>query len=85
MNDSSANTYISAMIERARKAQSIAAQYTQEAIDRMTAIIAYEMTREVVKDELATLALEETQLGDYNSKIGKIDRSKRGFLRNKET
>jgi sulfoacetaldehyde dehydrogenase len=80
MNDSSANTYISAMIERARKAQSIAAQYTQEAIDRMTAIIAYEMTREVVKDELATLALEETQLGDYNSKIGKIDSKVKGVF-----
>ncbi len=70
--------YVAEYIERAKKAQAVIATYTQEQVDRICAMLAYEMTREDVKDELAQLALEETKLGDYPSKVGKIEKKVKG-------
>lgn len=74
-------TYVSQLIERARKAQAVANNYTQEKVDELTAAIAYEMTRENVKAELAELALKETKLGDYPSKVGKVDKKVKGIYK----
>lgn len=70
--------YVKEYMERARKAQAVIAGFTQAQVDRLAAVIAYEMTREEVKKELAQLALEETQLGDYESKLGKIEKKVKG-------
>lgn len=80
MHEQTKELYIDGLIERARKAQAIIGQYSQEQVDKLTAMLAYEMTRPEVKDELAKLALEETELGDYDSKIGKIDGKVKGVF-----
>jgi sulfoacetaldehyde dehydrogenase len=73
--------YVAGLVERARKAQKVAEGYTQEDVDRITKILAYELTREPVKEELAALALEESRLGDYPSKLGKIEKKVKGIYR----
>ena len=73
-------TYVSGLMSQARKAQKIIETYTQEQVDRLTAVIAYEMTRQDVKQELAELALKETELGDIPSKLGKIETKVKGVF-----
>ena len=56
-------------IERARKAFEQISDYTQEQVDKLVyegAKIIYENAK-----PLAKMAVEETRLGDYESKIGK--------------
>ena len=72
--------YIGEYMERARKAQAIINTYTQEQVDRLCSVIAYEMTRPEMEAELATLALEETELGDYDSKVAKIEKKVKGMF-----
>lgn len=78
LTEEEVKAYVAGLMERARKAQEVIAGYTQEEVDKLTAIIAYEMTRMNVKQELAELALEETELGDIPSKIGKVETKVRG-------
>lgn len=73
--------YVSDMMSRARKAQQVINEYTQEQVDALVGAIAYGMTRTEVKEELATLALEESLLGDYESKLGKIEKKVKGVYR----
>ena len=70
--------YIAGLVERAKKAQAILNDYTQEQVDKLAAKIAYEMTRLPVRQELADLALEETELGDIPSKLAKIETKVKG-------
>ncbi len=72
--------YIEGLIEKARKAQAVIEGYSQEQVDKLTAMLAYEMTRENIKQELADLALEETDLGDIPSKLGKIESKVKGVF-----
>lgn len=72
------SAYIAGLMERARAAQAVLDTYTQEQVDKLIAVIAYEMTRMPVKQELAELALEETELGDIPSKLGKIENKVKG-------
>ncbi|MCL2000219.1 MAG: aldehyde dehydrogenase family protein [Planctomycetes bacterium] len=73
--------YVSDLVGRARKAQAVAVNFTQENVDELVQAIAYKCTREDVKHELATLALEESRLGDYPSKLGKIEKKVKGIYR----
>ena len=72
--------YVAEYVERARKAQAVISGYTQEQVDKLSAVIAYEMTRPNIEDELAKLALEETELGDYPSKVGKVEKKVKGMF-----
>jgi sulfoacetaldehyde dehydrogenase len=81
MSQNDAREYIKGLVNRARLAQKVAEGYTQEDVDHITQILAYELTREPVKTELAVLALEESKLGDYESKLGKIEKKVKGIYR----
>ncbi|MDR2163065.1 MAG: aldehyde dehydrogenase family protein [Clostridiales Family XIII bacterium] len=76
-----AREYVAGLVARARAAQKVAEKYTQGDVDRVTKALAYELTREPVKAELAALALEESRLGDYESKLGKIEKKVKGVYR----
>lgn len=78
MTEVETTAYVKNLVEKARKAQAILAGYTQEQVDKLTAIIAYEMTRPDVKQELADLAMKETDLGDIPSKLAKIEGKVKG-------
>ena len=88
MTPEEAKVYVAGLMARARAAEKIAEKYTQERVDELVGAIAYEMSREDVKKELAEIALEETELGDIPSKIGKIQKKVKGVYRdikNKKT
>lgn len=73
--------YIEELVNRAKAAQKIAESFDQKKVDELATAIVYEIAanEEVVK-ELATLAIEETQLGDYPSKVAKVSNKLRGVL-----
>jgi len=73
--------YVAGLIGRAKKAQAVAANFSQEKVDELVQAIAFTVTRENIKHELATLALEESRLGDYPSKVGKIEKKVKGVYR----
>ena len=81
MTQEEAKAYVEGLMVRAHAAAKIAETFTQERVDELVGAIAYEMTREDVKEELAKLALEETELGDIPSKIGKIQKKVKGVYR----
>lgn len=82
MNQQDVVQYVTGLIERAKKAQSIAEGFTQEQVDELAIAIAWETAgNEDVVDELAKLALEEARFGDYNSKVAKVKKKIRGVLR----
>jgi len=70
--------YVKDLVDRTRKAQAVINDYTQEQVDELVGAIAYGMSRPEVVHELAELALNETKLGDYDSKVGKVNKKVRG-------
>lgn len=73
--------YIAELMERARKAQKAAEQFTQEQADELCTAIVWEIIRneDIVKD-LAVRSMEEIRLGDVPSKVGKLSGKIRGLL-----
>lgn len=72
---------IKELISNGRKAQMSIANYTQEQVDRLVAAIVYDIVTDDEKVEsMARMAVEETQLGDYESKLTKVRVKCRGVL-----
>jgi sulfoacetaldehyde dehydrogenase len=63
---------IAGLVSRARAAQKIAESYTQEQVDTLAAAIVYALSRPDVAQELAEMAMEETDMGDIPSKYAKL-------------
>lgn len=80
LTDEQAQEYVTQLMARAHKAQAVFATYSQEQVDHLTAVVAYEMTRESVRRELAEFALNETELGDIPSKLAKIEVKVKGVF-----
>lgn len=72
---------IAALIQRAKKAQEIAATYTQEKVDTLVKAIAWDIVKEENAKKIAALAFEESQLGNYEGKYAKLMKKVRGALR----
>lgn len=73
--------YVKGLVDRARAAQQIAESYTQERVDELVLAIAWGMGgTDEVPVELAKMGLEETKLGDYDSKVAKMKGKARGLL-----
>jgi len=73
--------YISALMDRARKAQKIAEGFSQQKVDELAAAITWEIVAndDVVK-ELAQVSFDECRLGDVASKIAKVSVKCRGVF-----
>lgn len=68
-----ARAYVAGLIERARKAQKVAETFTQEQADQLAFAISYEIgTNNETIELFARTAMDETQLGDYDSKVAKV-------------
>lgn len=79
---SDAKIMVSELIARARAAQEVAEGYSQERVDELVTAIAWEMVNvDNAKKKIATLAIEESQLGNYEGKYGKLMKKVRGALR----
>jgi len=81
MENISAAEYVAGLVERARKAQKIAETYTQERVDELSRAVAWAGVNPKSAVELATLAYEETHMGDYDSKLAKLNKKVKGMLR----
>ena len=77
----SAHEYVADLMKRARKAQAIAETYSQERVDELVKAIAWTAVKEENAQRLAKLAVEESQLGNYDGKYTKIKKKIRGALR----
>lgn len=74
-------TTVNELISKGRKAQESIANYTQEQVDRLVAAIVYDIVTDDKKVEsMARMAVDETQLGDYESKLTKVRVKCRGVL-----
>lgn len=72
-------TVIDELIDRARAAQAVAENYTQEQVRDLAKAIALTAIKNA--DTWARLTLEETKLGDLQSKINRINDRPRGVMR----
>ena len=73
--------YVSELIERARKAQKIAESFDQERVDHLITAIAWNIVKPGTVEEIARFAVEETQMGNYESKLAKLNTKIKGALR----
>jgi sulfoacetaldehyde dehydrogenase len=73
--------YVGNLIKRAREAQKIADSFSQDRVNELSTAVAWAAVKDENARELAKLALEETQLGDFESKIKKIQKKIKGVQR----
>lgn len=73
--------YVSEVIERARKAQKVIEGYDQERVDHLVTAIVWNIVKPETADEISKLAVEETRLGNYESKYSKLMTKLKGALR----
>ena len=73
--------YVSQLIERAREAQRIAESFDQERVDHLITAIAWNIVKPGTIEEIARFAVEETQMGNYESKYAKLNTKIKGALR----
>ncbi|QUH30842.1 acylating sulfoacetaldehyde dehydrogenase [Vallitalea guaymasensis] len=78
---SDAKLMVNELITRAKKAQEVAESFTQEQVDELIKAIAWEVVQEDTAREIATLAVTESQLGNYEGKYSKLMKKVRGALR----
>ena len=76
-----AQELVSGLIKRARAAQKIADTFSQEKVDELVKAIAWNVVKPGNIEEIAKLAFEESQLGNYQSKYGKLQKKIRGVIR----
>jgi len=76
-----AREYIAGLIERARKAQRVADGYSQEFVDELITAVCWDTVKDGPAQEIARLAVEESRMGTYEAKYGKLMVKLRGALR----
>ncbi len=72
---------IDTLIEKARVAQQVIADWPQEKVDMMVAAVGWELYKEENAVACATSAIEETQMGIYEHKLLKHKKKTLGTLR----
>jgi len=73
--------YVSQLVERARKAQEIIEGYDQERVDHLVTAIVWNIVKPGTVEKIAQMAVEETGLGNYESKYAKLMTKLKGALR----
>ena len=76
-----AQDLVAGLIKRARAAQKIAEGFSQEKIDELVKAVSWNVLKPGNIDEIAKLAFEESELGNYKSKYGKLHKKIRGVVR----
>src|SRR6056297_2104297 len=71
---------LSTKLEKARKAQKEIENYDQEKVDKLVQAVAWSVANKQAFEKLTNMGIEESKLGDYNSRINKRGKIK-GILR----
>lgn len=72
---------ISALMTRARNAQASIEDWNQEQVDTLTKALVWSVVKPGVIEKVAQMAVDESQLGNYQSKYTKLQKKLRGGLR----
>ena len=67
-----AKEYVAELVEKARKAQEVAAKFTQEDVDLITAAVTYNLTKADKVKKFAEMLVEESGMGIAEDKVAKI-------------
>jgi len=81
MTEHNSKEFIASIIDRAREAQKVAEGFSQEKVDEICMAVVYEATKPENADKIAKLAVEESQMGNYDGKYGKLMVKSKGTLR----
>lgn len=73
--------YVAGLMARARKAQEAIEYYTQEQVDQLVKAVAWATVKDGPAQEIAKLAIDESKLGYYDAKYGKLLKKVKGALR----
>lgn len=72
--------YVAGLIARARKAQEIVNEYSQEQVDKLSRAIGWALVQKDTVTKIAAFCQEETRMGNYESKQNKLYKKVRGVL-----
>lgn len=64
--------YIASLVVKAKKAQAVAAKFTQEDVDLLTGAVTYNLTKADKVEKYADMLVEESGMGIPSDKVGKI-------------
>ncbi|CCQ97636.1 Sulfoacetaldehyde dehydrogenase (acylating) [[Clostridium] ultunense Esp] len=81
MATSEEKKYVNGLVERARKAQKIVESFNQERVDHLVTAIVWNIVKPGTIEEISKFAVEETELGNYESKYAKLNTKLKGALR----
>jgi len=84
MTEDNAKKYVAELMERARKAQEIAEDFDQEKVDHLAKALVWNVIKPGTIEKISELAVEETQLGNYEGKYAKLNTKLKGALRDME-
>jgi sulfoacetaldehyde dehydrogenase len=73
--------HIANLVERARKAQAIAEHYSQEKVDELVTAIVWNIVKDGPAQIISQMAVDESQMGNYESKYAKLMTKCKGALR----
>lgn len=76
-----AKEYVQGLVARAREAQKIADTFSQEQVNTLIKAIVWDIVKDGPAQEISTLAVEESRMGNYDSKYGKLMVKLKGALR----
>jgi sulfoacetaldehyde dehydrogenase len=76
-----ASVYIAGLVKRARVAQAVAESFTQEKVDELVTAIVWNIVKDGPAQEISRLAVEESSMGNYESKYAKLMVKCKGTLR----
>ncbi|MGI6576142.1 MAG: aldehyde dehydrogenase family protein [bacterium] len=80
-SNTNAQEYIAGLVRRAREAQKIANGYSQERVDKLMTAVCWDIVKDGPAQEISRLAVEESGMGNYESKYAKLMVKLRGALR----
>jgi len=60
--------YIASLVARARIAQAVAENYTQEKVDELVGAVVWDIIKDGPAQKIAQMAVDETKLGNYDGK-----------------
>jgi len=73
--------YVAGLVERARVAQQEIENYTQEQVDKLITAICWDIVKDGPAQKIAQMAVDESKMGNYESKYGKLMVKLKGGLR----
>lgn len=73
--------YVADLVKRARLAQEVAEDYTQEQVDKLVAAVVWNIVKDGPAQEISRLAVEESGMGNVEGKYNKLMAKGKGAVR----